>query len=152
MINFAATRSFIFLGCIQIIIVYTLASFAQTFKIFLAYWGTDTMKDFIPSFGTMASNLKLVALLAKFNPKLTSKTHLHPYTNFMIAFVVCVQHNNQESNIDDSFSHLYILYLCFSSHAIDIDKGAQNKCMAADCPLGGTLGLWRCYIVGIFMA
>lgn len=65
-----------------------------------------------------------------------------------------MQHNNQESKIDDSFSHLYVLYLRFCSQAIDINKGAQNKCMdgTAGCPLGGTLGSWSFYIVGIFMA
>jgi hypothetical protein len=64
------------------IIVYTLTSFAQTFKVLLAYWETDNMKDFIPSSGTMANNLKLVALLAQFNPKSDVKNSyiIHPQT------------------------------------------------------------------------
>lgn len=181
MSNFAAT-SFIFLGCIQInyhwsligmIIVYSLTSLAQTLKILLAYWETDNMKDFIPSSGTMASNLKLVALLAEFNPKsdVKNSSAIHPQTVYedlgrnlkivlmvfltqalMIAFVVRVQTN--ESKIDELFSHFCVLYLRFCSQAMDIDKGATNKCMdgTADCPLGGTLGSWCFYIVGIFMA
>ena len=181
MTNFAAT-SFIFLGCLQLsyrrsligmIIVYTLTSFAQTFKVLLAYWETDNMKDFIPSSGTMASNLKFVALLAQFNPKsdVKNSSGIHPQTVYedlgrdikivlmvfltqalMIAFVVRVQ--TKESKIDESFSHFCVLYLRFSSQAIDVDASAQNNCMDGTdgCPLGGTLGSWSFYIVGIFMA
>ena len=184
MTSFAAT-SFIFLGCIQLsyhwsligmIIVYSLSTFAQTFKILLAYWETENMKDFIPSSGTMASNLKLVALLARSNPKsdVKNSSAIHPQTVYedlgrdikivlmvfltqalMIAFVVRVQHLNQgKQKIDDSFSHFCVLYLRFCSQAIDIDASATNICMdgTADCPLGGTFGSWGFYVIGIFMA
>jgi len=114
------------------IIVYSLTSFAQTFKILLAYWETDNMKDFIPSSGTMASNLKLVALLAKFNPKsdVKNSSAIHPQTVYedlgrnlkivlmvfltqalMITFVVRVQTN--ESKIDELFSHFCVCICAF---------------------------------------